>query len=735
MRWMRFMAYWPVLAAVAVLGAPTQAKATDPAETPATNPDLAIVQPTPSVPAAAPALVPAAIAPKAPETKAAPAATPAAAPVATTADISAISTETTATAIGPLAQGSPASDEEPASDEAASEEPAPPATANEEPAPAPPAPTRSTPSEPQVLVAEVAVEGVTGALLDRVYDTIRTRPGQTTTRSQLQEDINRLFATGLFSRANATPADTPLGVRVTFTVQANPTLRAVRVNGASVIPQDELDSYFQAQYGQTLNLNELQASIERLNTWYRDNGYVLAQVVGAPQIGEDGIVTLELAEGTVNDIQIVFLDEDGQETDEEGNPIEGRTRDFIILREMTLKPGDVFNRTTIQSDLQRVFGLGIFEDVQLRLEPAADDPRKVNVLVSIQEKNTAVLGAEAGFSSASGIFGAVSFQEQNLGGNNQRLGAEVQFSERGLGFDISFSDPWIAGDPYRTSYTVNLFSRRSISLIFDGGDREIELPNGDRPRLNRLGGRISITRPLANSWTAYLATEYQNVAILDADGDVEEKDELGNDLSFSGTGKDNLWTVEIGAVQDRRDDRLAPTRGSVLRLSTEQSIPIDGIFFNRLRGSYSRYFPVNFTNFSDGPETLAFNIQGGAFLGDLPPYEAFPIGGTNTVRGYGEGEMGSGRYYVVGTVEYRFPILQITENIPLGGVLFVDVGSDLGSGSDVPGDPAGIRNKPGSGIGFGVGVRARTPFGPLRLDYGVTDDGDSRIHFGIGERF
>ncbi|GAB4342452.1 MAG: BamA/TamA family outer membrane protein [Cyanophyceae cyanobacterium] len=728
---MRFMAYWPVLAAVAVLGAPTQAKATDPAEPPAPNSDLAIAQPAPSSPAAAPAIVRAAIAPKTPETKA-----PATAIAPPTAP-AAITTEITATAIGPLAQSSPPSGEEPASEEPASEEPAPPAPASEEPAPTPPpAPTRTTaPSEPQVLVAEVAVEGVTGALLDRVYDTIRTRPGQTTTRSQLQEDINRLFATGLFSRANATPADTPLGVRVTFTVQANPTLRAVRVNGASVIPQDELDRYFQAQYGQTLNLNELQASIERLNTWYRDNGYVLAQVVGAPQISEDGIVTLELAEGTVNDIQIVFLDEDGQDVDEDGNPIEGRTRDFIILREMTLKPGDVFNRTTIQSDLQRVFGLGIFEDVQLRLEPAADDPRKVNVLVSIQEKNTAVLGAEAGFSSASGVFGAVSFQEQNLGGNNQRLGAEVQFSERGLGFDISFSDPWIAGDPYRTSYTVNLFSRRSISLIFDGGDREIELPNGDRPRLNRLGGRISITRPLANSWTAYLATEYQNVAILDADGDVEEKDELGNDLSFSGTGKDNLWTVEIGAVQDRRDDRLAPTRGSVLRLSTEQSIPIDGIFFNRLRGSYSRYFPVNFTNFSDGPETLAFNIQGGAFLGDLPPYEAFPIGGTNTVRGYGEGEMGSGRYYVVGTVEYRFPILQITENIPLGGVLFVDVGSDLGSGSDVPGDPAGIRRKPGSGIGFGVGVRARTPFGPLRLDYGVTDDGDSRIHFGIGERF
>lgn len=58
--------------------------------------------------------------------------------------------------------------------------------------------------------------------------------------------------------------------------------------------------------------------------------------------------------------------------------------------------------------------------------------------------------------------------------------------------------------------------------------------------------------------------------------------------------------------------------------------------------------------------------KGGAIIGDLPPYEAFPIGGTASVRGYGEGAVGSGRHYVAGTAEVHFPIanpIEVTSSI------------------------------------------------------------------------
>lgn len=618
------------------------------------------------------------------------------------------------------------------------------------PTPSPtPTPTPDTQGQPpaqpeaRVLVAEVVINGAQGQLEDEIFRVINTRPGRATTRSQLQADVNAIFATGYFASVDVLPEDTPLGVRVTFVVQANPVLRNVVVNtvpegvGTPVLPQNVVDNIFSEQYGQILNLRQLQEGIKKLNEWYKDNGYDLAQVIDAQQVTADGRVTLVVAEGVVEDIRVRFLDKEGEATNEQDEPVRGRTRDFIITREVQLKPGDVFNRQTAQNDLRRVFGLGIFDDVRLSFAPGTD-PRKVVVVVDVIEKNTGSIAAGAGISSASGLFGSVSYQQQNLGGNNQTLGAELQVGERELLFDASFTDPWIAGDPYRTSYTVNFFRRRSISLIFDGGPDEVELPNGDRPRVRRTGSSISFTRPLSRDvftkadWTASLGLQYQRVSIRDSDGELSPEDELGNDLSFSGEGKDDLLTLQLGAVRDRRNNLLRPTQGSLLRLGVEQSIPVGqgNILLTRLRGSYSYYIPVNFTSFTTGSQALAFNIQGGTILGDLPPYEAFSLGGSNSVRGYDEGDVGAGRSFIQATAEYRFPIISV-----VGGALFVDVASDLGSGSDVPGDPAGVRGKPGSGVGYGLGIRVQSPLGPIRIDYGFNDEGNSRLHFGIGERF
>jgi outer membrane protein insertion porin family len=170
----------------------------------------------------------------------------------------------------------------------------------------------------------------------------------------------------------------------------------------------------------------------------------------------------------------------------------------------------------------------------------------------------------------------------------------------------------------------------------------------------------------------------------------------------------------------------------VIRLATEQSVPLGNgaIFFNRLRASYSFYVPVSLLNFAEGPQAFAVNVQGGTVIGTLPPYEAFRIGGSNSVRGWDEGRIGTGRSFALISAEYRFPVFNI-----LGGVLFADYGTDLGSGSSVPGDPAAVRGKPGSGGGYGVGLRIQSPLGAIRIDYGLGTNGGTQFSFGIGEKF
>jgi outer membrane protein insertion porin family len=606
-------------------------------------------------------------------------------------------------------------------------------------APADPAAAEPAPAETQVLVSEVDVvstneQPLPAELVDAVYQAVGTVPGRTTTRSQLQEDINNVFETGYFSNVRADPEDTPLGVKVTFFVEPNPVLTRVDVRNREVLPDETVDEIFGEQYGKILNLRDFQSAVLDLNDWYQENGYVLAQVTAAPQIGDDGTVTLIVAEGEIESIEVRYITPDGEFTDEEGNPIGGRTRDFIVTREFETQPGDVFQQETIQEDIGRAFGLGIFEDIRLSLDPGDEDPRKVKLVVNIAERDTGSIGASLGFNLRGDLFGQLSYNQDNFGGNNQKLRTEARVTTRGdFLFDLSFTDPWIAGDPYRTSYTASLFNRRATSLIFDNGPIDVNLPNGDTPRLNRLGTGISFSRPLDNGLSLSLGAQYERVALLDGDSRVSPVDELGNQLTASSSGRDDLFVVQFGGVLDRRNNPLAPTSGSLIRLGTEQSVPIGNgsIFFNKIQGSYSQYVPVNFFNSEESRETIAFNVQGGTILGDLPPYEAFPIGGGNSVRGYREGAVGAGRSFLLGTVEYRFPLFSQF----LNGAIFADYGTDLGSGDAVPGNPGGVRGKPGSGFGYGAGVRVQIPaLGQLRLDYGLSDEG-SRFHFGFGERF
>ena len=596
-------------------------------------------------------------------------------------------------------------------------------------------PPPATTTETQVLVGEVAIKTPEGQpplppeLEQRIYDAIATKPGRTVTRTQLQSDINAVFATGFFSNVQAEPEDTDIGVRVTFFVLPNPVLKSVNTEGTQVLEEGVIDRIFGSQIGKVTNLKDIQTGVKELEKYYQDKGYVLAQIVDI-KATPDGNINLVVSEGVIEDIKVAFINEDGKTVDNEGKPVSGTTRDFIITRELTIKEGEIFNKNTVQGDLQKVFALGLFEDLNIGLAPGTD-PRKVIVTVNVKERNTGSIAAGAGLSSSTGLFGTVSFQQQNLGGNNQKLGLDIQVGERELLFDLNFTDPWLAGDPYRTSFTANIFNRSLFSYIFD---TPIGIgPDNVSPRINRLGTGFSFSRPLGTATTASLGLRYERVSITNSnDNVISPTDSLGNPLSASGTGQDDLLLLQFAYATDQRDNPIKPSSGSVFRIATEQSIPIGlgSVFLNRVRASYSYFIPVNFLNFSEGTQALAFNIQAGTVIGTLPPYEAFQLGGSNSVRGWDEGKIGSGRSFGIFSAEYRFPVFNI-----VGGVLFFDYGTDLGSASAVPGNPAGARNKPGNGAGYGIGVRVQSPLGSIRVDYGIGSNGGTQFSFGLGEKF
>ncbi|WP_392532978.1 BamA/TamA family outer membrane protein [Nostoc sp. C117] len=573
-----------------------------------------------------------------------------------------------------------------------------------------------------VTATDVQIVGSNQELQQIIRKVIKTQAGGETSQSQLQRDIGAILDTGLFSSASVNSRSTPAGLNVVYQVQPV-IVRSLQLSGAKVLTYQIAQERLQSQIGNTISPTGLQQAVAQINKWYADNGYNLARVLSlkpSPQ----GILTVNVAEGLVSDIKFRFVNDEGKTVDSKGNPVVGRTKPDFLQQQLKLKPGQIFQENVVKQDIQQLYATGLFQSVNVALE---GDATKLDLVYQLKETGARGVNLGGSYNADQGLIGTISYQDRNVGGINDNLAVNVGVSSRDLQFNTKYISPYRTTNPDRLGYTANVFRNQELSETFDD---KINLANGDRVRESQIGGGVSFQRPI-DDWNTSLGFNYTRTSIRDRQGNITPTDAQGNPLSASGTGIDDLTTVSFTATKDQRDNSINPTKGSVLSLSTEQSIPLGegNISLNRLKANYSQYLPVQLFN-SKQPQVFAVNLQAGTVIGNLPPYETFNLGGSNSVRGYDSGDVGSGRSYVLASAEYRFPVLPI-----VGGVLFADFASDLGSGDTVLGNPAGVRDKPGYGFGYGAGVRVDSPLGLIRADYGINDQGESKIHLGIGQRF
>eukprot|EP00887_Chlorella_sp_A99_P003922 scaffold11.g3922.t1 len=325
---------------------------------------------------------------------------------------------------------------------------------------------------------------------------------------------------------------------------------------------------------------------------------------------------------------------------------------------------------------------------------------------------------------------ALEVKERKSGG--LAMGGGLSEGEVDSTFRVEHTDPWVRGDAYRTSRTINIQNHKTAVANIHGraqDDLEAQAQGAGQPAaaaqgadgvfVSRLSSAVEYSRPLGTGWQGALGLTWQRARCVDEHSRPLERDCYGGPLTHSGAEHDVMALALLRVAYN------APSGDSELVASMEQALPLQQEWLNLNRFSLraGKTVPV-------GPIRLHASAKGGMILGDLPPYEAFPIGGAATVRGYAEGGVGTGRNFVAGTAELRVPLVA-----PFEGTLFADYGTDLDSGASVLGDPAGARNKPGTGYGYGAGVRIATPIGPLRLEYAMNDRQQRRFHLGIGSHF
>ena len=631
-----------------------------------------------------------------------------------------------------------------------------------------------------VLISEIIIKGwenhPEGRKLElAAYDSMSIKPGSIVDNQILNQDLNAIYASGWFSGVKIKSQNGPLGVRLIVNVVPNPILKKVKLKPInSVISNEYVDDIFNNYYGTTLNLNEFQNKIEIIKKRYEKEGYSLARINGPDRISSEGIVTLNVSEGIISDLKLRFPGSDG-ESIIDGKPRKGKTKDWVIKRELKTQPGTIFNRKILEADISRLYATSLFDDVKVSLGPDNLNPGQVIIFLDLSEQRTGSLTGGLGYSNSSGIFASIGLQETNALGRAWSTNLNLNFGEYSTTYNFSLSDPWIKGDKHKTSFRTNVFLSRDYPQEFksenNGKIYAVDDTNTSTSDtfssivLEKTGGGFSFSRPLNGGdpfkvakWRVLAGMNFKKVKMIDGSGN---KKPYGDKTPTTGNISDiicigfkpndgscpeenTLVSVIASTSRNNLNNSANPTSGNKLSFGTEQFVSMgeDSPTFNRMRASYSHFVPTKLINLTkacrssdviseDCPQAIGFQFKAGTIIGELPPYEAFCIGGTSSVRGWGSCDLAVSKSFIEGTVEYRFPVWRM-----ISGALFVDAGSDLGSQTDVPGKPGKLLQKSGSGYSLGGGVGVKTPIGPLRLDVASKDlSGDWRYTLGVGWKF
>jgi outer membrane protein insertion porin family len=402
-----------------------------------------------------------------------------------------------------------------------------------------------------------------------------------------------------------------------------------------------------------------------------------------------------------------------------------RTMDYVIRRQLVLSEGDPFSVALMKRSEQRIKDLGFFENVKVTpAEGAQPDQRRLNV--DVKEKSTGELSIGAGFSTTDGPLADFSIREKNLLGRGQDLRFSTTISSRTQQYNISFTEPYAFNKDLATGFDLFRTTRDNQS------ESSYDQTNN--------GFALRAGYPLSDALRQRLTYTLSSVTISNVPSTASRfiREQEGRTLN-------SVFGQEL--AYDKRDSKLDPTEGYMLRLNNDLAgAGGDSKYLrSRLTGIY--YYPLS--------EDLQFNLLGeaGYIFGmgeDVRISDRFFLGG-DQLRGFafagvGPRDMsaGSNEDALGGNMMYRtsaelsMPI-GFSKESGLRGYGFVDAGA-LSKVDAVPQAGEDFRENSSPRVGAGIGVAWQSPFGPIRVDFGFpvvkqTYDKVQQFRFSFGTRF
>jgi len=603
-------------------------------------------------------------------------------------------------------------------------------------------------------------------------------PGQPFAERTVEAGVEKIrgrYLSDGFTTASAKPeyrnqrAGGEVRVAVVIQVVEGPktVVASVAFAGNEQVPAAELQRAIKTKAGSPFFLPALDDDRNSLLQTYLDRGYLLASV-GLPD--DRNLLSADRTRANVR-----FLIHEGPQIVLDHVLIVGNqhTKTSTIRNALQLVPGQPLAFDKLVDAQQRVAALGLFRRVSVSQLQRGSEPKR-DVLVTVQESPATSIAYGGGLEGA---------KRQRVDASGNAVEA-IELAPRGL-FDIGRRNLW--GKNRSINFSSSFAVRPQSTGVVGTGLREYRVLGTYRePRIfgvaadlmvtggveqavrpaysfNRRGVRAEVARSLSRTSTLYTRYALDRTHIINEPESITDQILLGRILPPV-----RLSKISSSAVRDTRDDPVDPGRGLLASIDGEVAPQFLGsevgvakallqtfvyrqlpgqrrvVFAGGIRLGFASGYGT--TERRDAQGNLVLDPNTGKPIIDQvtsPPLsERFFAGGNTTVRGVAEDTLGTPTTLVSGFAtgggsllilngELRFPLWK-----SLAAVTFVDAGNVYEFASTF--QPTNLQPA------VGVGLRYKSPIGPIRVDVGFNLNrrvlGTQResltaISFGIGQAF
>jgi outer membrane protein insertion porin family len=514
--------------------------------------------------------------------------------------------------------------------------------------------------------------------------------GSAYSASRLDSDVEALkilYHSRGYLQANVIPLIEPdksgKKVGIVYACEEGPPARllSLDIKGNEIVSTKDLMKKIKVAPGKPYSPSLVEEGRQALLAAYNDMGFLQAQVtvqISQPDRKNLYQVVYDIHEGTRTIVdRIIVL----------GNE---HTRESVIAKKIKLKANEPLSLGKMLQTQQALYGMGVFDQVRVAPQNPESPAPFQNVVVRLQESQRFTIRYGLGYQEREKLRGTLEFTHQNILGLGRR--ADIRF--RGSSIEqqaiLSLQQPQFRAIPVDSYFTFSALQRRDVSF--------------DSKRLNLS---YQYSHPFGDHTWGMLRYNFKNVRISST---PLQPSELGREDQPV-----NLSTFSVAFVNDTRDDYLDPSKGffSSTDFGVTPGWISDHEYFSFFtQNSYYRRLPKSLLLASSLRLGMAHPLGG---LPDIPISERFFAGGSSSLRGFDTDYAGpldqisnkpvGGNALLVGSVEIRVPVYRF---ISIAG--FYDTGNVFRNVSD-------IRFSDFSHT-VGVGLRIKTPFGPLRADYG-----------------